>query len=184
MVICQKCGGQNRGGAKFCSSCGADLSPIPGESSRATIPLPAEAAAALLQPTTSSMGAGQAPGPLTPLPINSVLSHPRDPARRYSIAKAWELEHSIYYDALVDYVLAHMKRELEASERTPRVQKPLTIILSGGSAMPQGFHPRFEEKLRVMSLPVPVGEVRLAAQPLYSVAKGALVAARADESKR
>ena len=91
---------------------------------------------------------------------------------------------SIYYDALIDYVMAHVKRELEASERTPQVQKPLTIIISGGSAMPQGFHPRFEERLRATSLPVPVGEVRLAAQPLYSVAKGALVAARADESKR
>ncbi len=53
-----------------------------------------------MQPTAQSMGAGRAPGPLMPLPLNSILSHPRDPARRYSIVKAWGLEHSIYYDAL------------------------------------------------------------------------------------
>ena len=74
--------------------------------------------------------------------------------------------------------------ELPLSSPLPCPTRAVAIILSGGSTMPQGFHPRFEERLRAMSLPVSIGEVRLAAQPLYSVAKGALVAARADGNKR
>jgi actin-related protein len=63
----------------------------------------------------------------------------------------------------------------------PRITKPITIILSGGTSLPKGFAHRFNQILDRLKLPIPVGEVRMAAQPLHSVAKGALVAASADE---
>jgi hypothetical protein len=53
-------------------------------------------------------------------------------------------------------------------------------VLSGGSVMPQGFRDRFEKLLREGDFPIPVSDVRLAEQPLFSTAKGALVAALAD----
>jgi serine/threonine protein phosphatase PrpC len=140
MVICRKCGGQNRGGAKFCSSCGADLSPGPAGPPRATVPLPAEGAAALSQPTTQSMKAGQSLGPLTPLPLNSILSHPRDPVRRYSIAKAWELEHSIYYDAL-DLTCPSCQAALSQMPPyglCPQCQASLDVVLIHERLLPAG----------------------------------------------
>jgi serine/threonine protein phosphatase PrpC len=138
MVICQKCGGQNRGAAKFCSSCGADLLPGSVESSQATVPLPAEAAALL--PTTRSMGAGRSPGPLAPLPLNSILSHPHDPARRYGIAKAWALEHSIYYDAL-DLTCPDCRVALSQMPPyglCPQCQSSLDVVLIHERLLPAG----------------------------------------------
>jgi len=59
----------------------------------------------------------------------------------------------------------------------------LRIVLSGGTSLPKGFADRFRQILEQSKFPLPVREVRMASQPLRSVAKGALVAASADESK-
>ncbi|MFA4831699.1 MAG: hypothetical protein WC618_06085 [Patescibacteria group bacterium] len=89
---------------------------------------------------------------------------------------------SIYYDILLDYVVGHLKIELEKS--AVHLEKPLTVIVSGGTAKPTGFLKRFQETLRRFPLPVELGEIRLAPQPLHSVTKGALIAAIVDESKK
>jgi serine/threonine protein phosphatase PrpC len=154
MTICQKCGEQNRGEARFCSSCGADLSS--SESPRATVPIPAEASSPLSQPTTQSMGAGRTPAPLTPLPLNSILSHPRDPTRRYSIAKAWALEHSIYYDAL-DLTCPACQVALSQMPPyglCPQCQASLDVVLIHERLLPAGgLHPD-EEIERLIQLSV------------------------------
>jgi len=89
---------------------------------------------------------------------------------------------SIYYDILLDYTVGYLKTELEKS--AVRLEKPLTVIVSGGTAKPTGFLKRFENILKRVQLPVELGEIRLAAQPLHSVTKGALIAAIVDESKK
>jgi len=91
---------------------------------------------------------------------------------------------SIYYDNLIEYVLAHIVREFERNEKAPRIDKPIVIVLSGGSAMPKGFLQRFNDVLARSTFPLAVKEVRLASQPLYGVAKGALIGATADEAKK
>ena len=89
---------------------------------------------------------------------------------------------SIYYDILLDYVVGHLKTELEKA--AVHLEKPLTVIVSGGTAKPNGFLKRFQETLQRFQLPAELGEVRLASQPLHSVAKGALIAAIADEARK
>lgn len=89
---------------------------------------------------------------------------------------------SIYYDILLDYVVGHLKTELEKA--TVYLEKPLTVIVSGGTAKPNGFLKRFQETLKRFQLPIELGEVRLASQPLHSVSKGALIAAIADEASK
>ena len=91
---------------------------------------------------------------------------------------------SIYYNHLIEYVIENIKQEFGKARRLPRITKPITIILSGGTSLPKGFSNRFRQILDQLKLPVPVGSVRMASQPLRSVAKGALVAASADESKK
>jgi len=91
---------------------------------------------------------------------------------------------SIYYNHLIEYVIENIKQEFNKARRMPRIDKPITIILSGGTSLPKGFSARFRQILDQLKLPVPVGSVRMASQPLRSVAKGALVAASADESKK
>ena len=90
---------------------------------------------------------------------------------------------SIYYNHLIEYVIENIKQEFTKAKRMPRIVKPITIVLSGGTSLPKGFAHRFKRILDQLKLPVPVGEVRMALQPLRSVAKGALVAASADEAK-
>ena len=91
---------------------------------------------------------------------------------------------SIYYNHLIEYVIENIKQEFTKARRMPRITKPISIILSGGTSLPKGFSHRFKQLLDRLKLPVPVGSVRMATQPLRSVAKGALVAASADEGKK
>ena len=91
---------------------------------------------------------------------------------------------SIYYNHLIEYVIENIKQEFTKARRLPRIAKPISIILSGGTSLPTGFSNRFRQILDRLKLPIPVGSVRMSQQPLRSVAKGALVAASADESKK
>ena len=91
---------------------------------------------------------------------------------------------SIYYNHLIEYVIENIKQEFTKARKMPQISKPIPIILSGGTSLPKGFCPRFKEILDHLKLPISVGDVRMAGQPLRSVAKGALVAASVDEDKR
>jgi len=90
---------------------------------------------------------------------------------------------SIYYNHLIEYVIENIKEEFTKQKRMPRITEPISIVLSGGTSLPKGFVERFKQILDQLKLPVPVGEVRMASQPLRSVAKGALIAASADEAE-
>jgi hypothetical protein len=46
--------------------------------------------------------------------------------------------------------------------------------------MPKGFRDRFEKILREKEFPIELSEIRMAADPLTTTAKGALVAALCD----
>ena len=62
----------------------------------------------------------------------------------------------------------------------PKSNRPLPIVLSGGTAMPEGFRDRFEKMLSEAELPFATADIRVAADPLHASAKGALVAALAS----
>ncbi|MEW6087323.1 MAG: hypothetical protein AB1498_03395 [bacterium] len=91
---------------------------------------------------------------------------------------------SIYYNHLIEYVIENIKQEFTKAKKMPQITKPITIILSGGTSLPKGFCQKFKEILDHLKLPIPVGDIRMAGQPLRSVAKGALVAASVDEDKK
>lgn len=87
---------------------------------------------------------------------------------------------SIYYENLVDYVV----RALERQSRECKVQEDmdLPVTLTGGTASPAGFAELFKEKLDAADLPFRVKWVKGVKNPLYSVARGSLIAAQADET--
>ncbi len=88
---------------------------------------------------------------------------------------------TIYYENLVDYVVQSIRKEVEKA----RVEEGMTIpiAITGGTASPAGFAELFERKLRAANLPFKVGSIKHAKSPLYSVALGTLVAARAEEEE-
>lgn len=91
---------------------------------------------------------------------------------------------SIYYNNLIEYTLENIKAEFERSKKPPELDKPITIVLSGGTTCPKGFLERFKEVLKKINFPLKVGGVKMASEPLSTVAKGALVAALSDEKMK
>lgn len=91
---------------------------------------------------------------------------------------------SVYYNHVIEYVIENVRQAFEETEKKPQSDRPITIVLAGGSSLPKGFPERFREILRQRRFPLEVGAVKLAEHPVRAVAKGALVAARADEEKR
>ncbi len=87
----------------------------------------------------------------------------------------------IYYVDLVSHLLSTLEHVLKTTDKMPNINTPLPIVLSGGTVMPRGFQDLFEKGLRKVSLPLDISEVRVAADPLNTTAKGAMVMALSEE---
>jgi hypothetical protein len=86
----------------------------------------------------------------------------------------------VYYDEMIQSLVHGMKQSFASSKNLPKSSRPLPIVLSGGTALPEGFRDRFAKALAETELPIATNDIRLAADPLHASAKGALVAALAD----
>jgi hypothetical protein len=86
----------------------------------------------------------------------------------------------VYYDEMIQSLVQGMKVAFSNSRNLPKSNRPLPIVLSGGTAMPEGFRDRFAKALAETDLPIASNDIRIAADPLHASAKGALVAALAD----
>jgi hypothetical protein len=86
----------------------------------------------------------------------------------------------VYYDEMIQSLVEGMKQAFSSARNLPKSDRPLPIVLSGGTAMPEGFKDRFEKALIDAELPFATSDIRVAADPLHASAKGALVAALAD----
>lgn len=87
---------------------------------------------------------------------------------------------AVYYDDMIQALVDSLAEAFAKSRNVPRLSRAVPLVLSGGSAMPQGFRDRFARFVGEAKLPFAVSEIRLAETPLYSTARGALVAALAD----
>ena len=83
----------------------------------------------------------------------------------------------VYHDVLIRSLVERMAEAFGAAGKAARLNRPLPVVLSGGTSMPAGFRDRFEKILREHEFPVQVSEVLMAPEPLHSAAKGALTAA-------
>jgi hypothetical protein len=87
---------------------------------------------------------------------------------------------NVYYDEMIRTLVGELKRGFAGGRPLPRMAKAIPLVLAGGSAMPGGFQERFEKTLRTVEFPIELSEIRTAANPLVSTAKGALVAALSE----
>jgi len=83
----------------------------------------------------------------------------------------------VYYQEMIDHLVDSLRAQISSSQRLPKLDHSIPLVLSGGTAMPTGFLECFTEALRATEFPVGISEVRLAADPLTSTARGALMAA-------
>jgi hypothetical protein len=86
----------------------------------------------------------------------------------------------IYYDKLIETLVEELIDAVNRSQKLPRAEYELPLVLAGGTSMPRGFRDRFDKALRSRPLPFDIGEVRIAADPLTATARGTLVAALAE----
>jgi hypothetical protein len=84
------------------------------------------------------------------------------------------------YDEMIRALVAAMEGAFAANRHGPKIDRPIPLVLSGGSALPKGFREQFEKTLRECDLGVPLSEIRMAAEPLTTTAKGALMAALSE----
>jgi len=87
----------------------------------------------------------------------------------------------IYYDEVIHSLVGSLHSALAETKNLPRIDKPIPIVLSGGTSMPQGFLDRFVSVLKQDGFPLEISEVRKAGSPLTTTARGCLIAALYDE---
>ncbi len=86
----------------------------------------------------------------------------------------------IYYRNLISYTLEAIKTRFEASSGMPSFPEPVEIVCAGGTSLIGGFIEVFRDEFKSIKFPIEVRNIRRAEDPLFSVAKGCLVAALSD----
>ncbi len=87
---------------------------------------------------------------------------------------------SVYYEDVIQTLVSSLKDAFSRTGNLPKFNRPIPLVLSGGTAMPPGFRDRFAKILGEQDFPVTVSEIRVAQNPLNSTAKGALACALSD----
>jgi hypothetical protein len=86
----------------------------------------------------------------------------------------------VFYDELIRSVIEKLIHVFTLSSDIPHLAEAIPLVLAGGTALPQGFRTAFSAALEQHKLPIRISEVRLAADPLNAVARGALTYARVN----
>ncbi len=86
----------------------------------------------------------------------------------------------IYYEEVLNNLVDKLREELESARNLPKMDRPIPIVLSGGTARPRGFREKFEGILKASEFPIQIQEVRTASDPLTATARGCYIAAMSE----
>jgi hypothetical protein len=81
------------------------------------------------------------------------------------------------YQLMIEKTVQGIKKGIIDAGNKARTDKPIDVIVAGGTASPTGFDVMFSEVLHQAELPIKIGNVIRPADPLYSVCRGCLIAA-------
>jgi hypothetical protein len=84
---------------------------------------------------------------------------------------------TVYYHEMIGNLVKVLREQISSTQRLPRLDQAIPLVLSGGTSMPTGFVEYFRRALASNELPVKLSEVRVSEDPLHSTARGALMAA-------
>jgi hypothetical protein len=88
---------------------------------------------------------------------------------------------AIYYENLLDYVIENITNEVDEEDIEEGLDVP--VVVTGGTSSPNGFEDLFADHLKDANIPFSISGVHSPDEPMYSVASGALVAARSEEEE-
>ena len=84
---------------------------------------------------------------------------------------------TVYYDDVIQTLANTLRSTISSTQRLPKLDQSVPIVLSGGTTIPKGFLKRFTAALKVEDFPIKISEIRVSEDPLNSTARGALMAA-------
>ncbi len=84
------------------------------------------------------------------------------------------------YRLMIEKTVAGIKKGVSEANTKSRGDKPVDVVVAGGTSLPNGFDVLFQEVLGQAQLPMKIGDVRRPADALYSVARGCLIAAESS----
>lgn len=85
---------------------------------------------------------------------------------------------SSYYERLIDYTTKQLALALSNHKSLPKFKNPLSIVIAGGTSQAKGYVEQFSKKIIENNFPLPIKVVKHASDPLHSVSKGCLIAAK------
>jgi hypothetical protein len=86
----------------------------------------------------------------------------------------------VYYNDVIESLAASLRGALAETKNLPRLEKPIPIVLAGGTTKPRGFLEKFYEAMQREEFPLEISEIKKAASPLTTTARGCLMAALYD----
>jgi hypothetical protein len=84
---------------------------------------------------------------------------------------------TVYYGEMIENLVETLRSHIAATQRLPKLDQSIPLVLCGGTAMPQGFVEQFGKALKATEFPIRLSEVRVSEDALNSTARGALMAA-------
>ena len=81
------------------------------------------------------------------------------------------------YRIMIEHTIAEIKKGLTNSSKAVNSDAPVDIVIAGGTSSPPGFDKMFRDTIMQAKLPIKIGDVIRPEDPLYSVARGCLIAA-------
>src|SRR5918911_1942889 len=87
----------------------------------------------------------------------------------------------IYYEDVLQTLIDRLRAEFSASSQLPKIDRPMPVVLAGGTAKPTGFLQKFEQMLVAGGeFPIEISDVRMAKDPLTATAHGCYIAAMSE----
>jgi hypothetical protein len=87
----------------------------------------------------------------------------------------------IYYEDVLQTLIDRLRAEFSASSQLPKINRPMPVVLAGGTAKPAGFKQKFEQMLVAGGeFPIEISDVRLAKDPMTATARGCYIAAMSE----
>ena len=83
------------------------------------------------------------------------------------------------YRLMIEHTVNGIKKGFTDVTKTVRTDSEIDVVIAGGTSSPNGFAELFKETLMQATLPIKIGSVVRPSDPLYSVARGCLLAAEA-----
>ena len=81
------------------------------------------------------------------------------------------------YRLMIENTVKGIKDGFANTDKKVHLDAPVDFIVTGGTSSPNGFDKLFEKVLKEVNLPIKIGNVIRPKDPLFSVAKGTLIAA-------